>query len=165
MSNLRFVMVAIALFAGAFVGVSWAARSFPGMAMRAAPLKPDVSAPAHDDRAAQPGVPLDAKPKQPSGRERDQLALTAIQAAEAYARAPCDTAAKAAFIVAASTYLRTKATGGSAPPDARVHQAIKAAVEAGGIRSDEFPSGTDIVGAASQARPSLRCINSAGLRP
>lgn len=160
MSNLRFALVAIALFAGAFAGVSWsvswASKGFPVMAMRAAPPKPD--APAATIKQ-QPDSKLVGEPVQSARLEPDHLAQTAIQAASAYIRTPCDMAAKAAFIVAASTYLRAKATGADA---AQVRQAIKSAIEAGGIGRDEFPASADI---SVTATSGLRCTNSAGLQP
>ena len=165
MSNLRFTLIAVALFAGTFVGVSWASKGFPVMAMRVVPMKPE--APAHEEQAnQQPALEPEVRQRPPTGRAPDQLSLTAIQAADAYARAPCDAAAKAAFVVAASTYLRAKATGPNAatPPDARVHQAIKAAIEAGDISPDEFPSGLGI-SVAAKGKAGSRCLNAAGLRP
>ena len=157
MSNLRFVIAAAAMFAGAFAGVSWAAKGFPVMAMWSTPDKPEAPAPQaaiKNEAAAEQEVKL----VQPVGKH-DQLALTALQAANAYARTPCDAAARAAFVVAASTYLRMNPAG---PAVAQVEQAIKAAVEAGGLTSDEFPAGIALVPAAS--RTAIRCTNSAGLQ-
>ena len=113
----------------------------------------------------QPGKPVHTS-AHPAELERDHLAQTAIQAAGDYTRAPCDMAAKAAFIVAASTYLRSKAaaSGASAPLDVGAHQAIKAAIETGGVGRDEFPPGTEISGATFPVS-GVRCINSAGLQP
>jgi hypothetical protein len=159
MSNLRFTLVAIALFAGAFAGVFWASKGFPVMAMRVALPKPDAPAPVPQPL---PSFELAGKPKTPAIPERDHLAQTAIQAASAYIRTPCDMAAKAAFIVAASTYLRAKATDAGAPAEAHVHQAIKSAIEAGGIGRDEFPAGAEI---SVVTTTGLRCTNSAGLLP
>ena len=182
MDNLRFVLIAIALFAGTFAGVSWASRGFPVTAMRVEPVKPDVRTADREDRvkppqqqgpAAEPVARLELPPHatDPAPRQgvgRDQLALTAIQAAQAYARSPCNGAAKVAFVVAASTYLRAKATDADtlSATDNRANEAIKVAFDTGGIRRDEFPAGTELsIDMASGPRRTVRCINSADLRP
>ena len=147
MNDLRFVMAAVALFVGTFVGVSWASKGFPVMAMRAAPAKPEVRAaePAVAVPAPEPyrGMPAPAPARRGA---HDHLAQTAIQAAHAYVRTPCDGMAKTAFIVAASTYLRAKAAtpGMQSRDDARAHEAIKAAFDTGAIGKDEFPFETGL---------------------
>jgi hypothetical protein len=96
----------------------------------------------------------------------DRLAQTALQAAQAYARAPCDRMAKTAFIVAASTYLRAQDASSHAPKDARVHDAIKTALQNGHIGSADFPPDLMIAGRFAPAPPSrTSCVNSAGLQP
>ncbi len=172
MGNLRFVLAAIALFAGTFAGVSWASKSFPVAAVRAVPPKPDmlasapvsapiaVSAPAVAT-SVEPAVSVakeiirqdveSATPSPPGDPEsgRNQMRLTAIQAATAYAMAPCDQANKAAFVVAASTYSRAMAAAGSGTPapstamDQRVREAMHAALNAGGIARHDFPAGAE----------------------
>ena len=42
METLRLSVFALALFALAFVGISWAAKGFPLMAVRAVAMKPDA---------------------------------------------------------------------------------------------------------------------------
>ena len=178
MSNLRFMLAAVALFAGAFVGVSygmpWAAKGFGVMAMRAAPVKPDARASAVEQPAAgtrSEHAALEARPAAVAAPQRvparHHLTQSAVQAAQAYARAPCDRMAKTAFIVAASTYLRAKASEPAATPeDARVHEAIKTALETGAITKDEFPTDTVFSGRIAAAPSSkTACVNSAGLLP
>lgn len=96
----------------------------------------------------------------------ERLAQTALQAAQAYARAPCDLMAKTAFIVAASTYLRAQDASPQAPRDMRVHDAIKTALHTGQIGGADFPPDLMIAGRFAPAPPSrVACVNSAGLRP
>lgn len=127
------------------------------MALRATPLKPDARLPTFQDSVKQ-SVRKDWENSKTSQGDadagRNQLRLTAIQAANAYALSPCDKAIKAAFIVAASTYIRAM-TGKaveegtfSTPMDMRVREAIEAAFDAGGVTKDDFPAGTRIWAAA-----------------
>jgi hypothetical protein len=158
MNNLRFVLIAAALFGLAFIGMSWASKGFPVMAMRAAPMKPDARVPTFEESVKQ-GVRKDwenSKTSQSDGDAgRNQLRLTAMQAANAYALSPCDKTIKAAFVVAASTYMRTTARNESnamafaTPMDTRVREAIEAAVGAGGITTKDFPPGSPLWAIAS----------------
>ena len=73
------------------------------------------------------------------------MRTTVIQAAVTYAQSPCDPTNKAAFIVAASTYI--KAASGNVvqfgtPHDSRVRDAIDTAFRTGGVSKNEFPAGT-----------------------
>ena len=180
MNDLRFVFAAIAAFAAAFVGMSFGmplvSKSTSVAAVTSTPAKLDAPAspaepPPIAEARAQPVAPPLAGTPEPvpasvpapaRGNAGDRLAQTALQAANAYARAPCDRMAKAAFIVAASTYLRAKDM--AAPENAHVHAAIEAAFETGHIGSDEFPPDLMIAGRFAAA-PSRACVNSAGLRP
>jgi len=166
MGNLRFVLAAIALFAGTFAGVSWASKNFPITAVLPVSAKPDMLAsapvsPAAPAPSVEPAEPVmkqtirqeapSAPPSPPGDPEsgRNQMRLTAIQAATAYATAPCDQANKAAFVVAASTYARAMTAGdsGTAVPstamDQRVREAMHAALNAGGIARHDFPAGAE----------------------
>lgn len=172
MGNLRFVLTAIALFAGTFAGVSWASRSFPAMAVRTVPAKPDMlaSIPASEPAVVsapalapivEPAAPIiketirqevrhaASPPARDPESGRNQMRLTAIQAATAYATAPCDQANKAAFVVAASTYARAMTAGDNGTPapstalDQRVREAMHAALSAGGIARQDFPAGAE----------------------
>jgi len=50
MSTFRFALVAVGVFALAFVGIFWGSKGFPVMAMLAEPTKPDARAPAVTSR-------------------------------------------------------------------------------------------------------------------
>ncbi len=52
MSTIRFTLIAVGLFALTFVGISWANKGFPVMAMRAEPMKPERAASATTSRRA-----------------------------------------------------------------------------------------------------------------
>ncbi len=162
MTNLRLVLLATALFGSAFAGVSFFSKGTPMVTARAPvaqPAPPDsIAAPdtAPDTKAAPPNaVETALQPERPpqdnsaaakSGiLNRDQIRITAIQAATAYALAPCDIVNKAAFVVAASTYMRAASEGNNAlaptPMDVRVHQAMQAALKTGGLAVQDFPDG------------------------
>jgi hypothetical protein len=162
MSNLRFVLAAAALFGLAFIGMSfgmpWASKGFPVMAMRAVPMKPDARVPTFEQSVKQ-GVRKDWEESKTSQGDNDpgrnQMRLTTVQAATAYALSPCDKTIKAAFVVAASTYMRTtlkneiNAQAYSTPMDARVREAIDAAFDAGGLTTKDFPVGSPLWSRAS----------------
>jgi hypothetical protein len=192
MADLRFICAAIAVFAAAFVGMSfgmpWASKGLSVVAVNGVPSKLNASVPSIEPAAivetrtepvtpkpapisepvaapARPPAPLQQAPAAVRVDAGDRLAQTALQAAQAYARAPCDRMAKTMFIVAASTYLRAQDKSSQAPKDARVHDAIKAAFQTGHVSLDEFPSDL-ISGRFAPAPPSrTSCVNSAGLRP
>jgi hypothetical protein len=158
MSNLRFVLAAAALFGLAFIGMSWASKGFPVMAMRAVPMKPDARVPTFEESVKQ-GARKDWEDSKTSQSDNDagrnQMRLTTIQAANAYALSPCDKTIKAAFVVAASTYMRTmtknesNAQAFSTPMDTRVREAIDAAFDAGGLTTKDFPVGSPLWASAS----------------
>ena len=137
------------------VGMPWASKGHSVVAASGTPVHPNG-----------PAQPVEAPSVETRGDAgRDRLAQTALQAANAYARAPCDRMAKTAFVVAASTYLRAQ-DAASPPKDARVHDAIKAAFEAGHIGSNEFPPDLMIAGRFAAGPPGrAACVNSAGLGP
>lgn len=135
------------------------ARTEPAVAKP--PIPEPLAAPARPPALASP--PASAAARIDAG---DRLAQTALQAAQSYARAPCDRVAKTMFIVAASTYLRAQDSTTQAPKDARVHDAIKTAFQTGHVSADEFPPDLMISGRFAPAPPSrTSCVNSAGLRP
>ena len=159
-------------------------EGFFGAAVNSTPAKPDAPAPqvqphaiveAPAERAAQRPPPAREVIAAPSPAPAtaavhadagDRLAQTALQAAQGYARAPCDRVAKTMFIVAASTYLRAQDSTTQAPKDARVHDAIKTAFQTGHVSANEFPPDLMISGRFAPAPPSrASCVNSAGLRP
>jgi hypothetical protein len=189
MGDLRFICAAIAVFAAAFVGMSfglpWASKG-PSVAAVSKPQTIEVAAtpavqlaiveprkePAAPQSPPAEQVVVPVQPAAPAPATAavrvdagDRLAQTALQAAQAYARAPCDRTAKTMFIVAASTYLRAQDKSSQAPKDVRVHDAIKAAFQTGHVSPDEFPPDL-ISGRFAPAPPSrTSCVNSAGLRP
>ena len=212
MSNLRFAVVTIMLFAGAFASMAWASKGFPLPGFTSASVEPQAApqvaaaptvetpaqpkitretvsvlnlpatanvplpvpnprvarAPSFDDSVKEERKEL-AQPKflqdKPAKREieklpvdtdpgRNQVRQTAIQAAGAYRYAPCDPAIKAAFVVAATTYIKAVtdniSTAGAfaSPMDKRVRESIQAAFGTGGITSKDFPTGTQTLVAA-----------------
>ena len=169
MNDLRFILTAAAVFAAAFGTMwlvsPWASKGLAVIATSSPPAKPaPVASSAIGENAgeekASPAVqqPVSAPAPEPEVI-RGHLAQSALLAANAYARAPCDPMAKAAFIVAASSYLRASP---QAPKDTRVHEAIKTAFESGHVGSDEFPPDTMFAGRSSASKAG--CINSADLR-
>jgi hypothetical protein len=224
MSNLRFAMITIALFAVAFAGMAWASKGFPLPGLTSArvessatptlaaahvtpaapaPAEPKIThetmsvlnpptanvplpvpnprfarAPGFEDsvkqerkelaqpksvpsaKSAQPELPPDTDP----GRNR--LRQTAIQAANAYAYAPCDPAIKAAFVVATTTYIKAvtdrigNASHFATAQDKRVRDSIQSAFVIGGITSKDFPAGTQTLVAAiakTEGTPTAPC--------
>lgn len=217
MSNLRFAIITLALFAGAFASMAWASKGFPlpGF-LSASVMSASVEPPVAPQAASVPAIPSPAPPKvthetlsvlnpsstvnvplpvpnprfarapsfedsvregrkdlaqpkslpnKPAKREseifpvdndpgRNQMRQTAIQAASAYKYAPCDPAIKAAFVVAATTYIKAVtdniSTAGAfaTPMDRRVRESIQAAFGTGGITAKDFPSGTQTLVAA-----------------
>ncbi len=162
----RLLLLAVALFGGAFVGVSMMPKGSSSVAMRSAPVQPDkqeqLGAPdankstppietavREPDQTPSPGpAPLEATSLRENAIDPDRIRITAIQAATAYALAPCDAINKATFVVAASTYWRTAAGRDESPPsaspmDERVRQAMQAALKAGGIAAQDFPAEAD----------------------
>jgi hypothetical protein len=194
MGDLRFILATVAVFVATFAGISFGMpRAFKNFSVAAvsnppakletlaqpleqtkiaetppepaapqpAPARETIAAPLPPPKTAAPPV-VAAAPADPG----DRLAQTALQAAQAYARTPCDRMAKTMFIVAASTYLRAQDRSSRAPKDARVHDAIKTAFQTGQVRTEEFPPDLMISGRFAPAPPSrTSCVNSAGLRP
>ena len=170
MNDLRFILTAAAVFAAAFGTMwlvsPWASKGLAVIATSSPPAKPAPAAspaigetnPGEDKAAAAVQQPVSAPTPEPEVI-RGHLAQSALLAANAYARAPCDPMAKAAFIVAASSYLRASP---QASKDTRVHEAIKTAFESGHVGSDEFPPDTMFAGRSSASMGG--CINSADLR-
>lgn len=162
----RLLLLAVALFGGAFVGVSLMPKGSPSVAMRTAPAQPDTQeqlgaavakkgTPVAETAVREPDKTLSPDPApaevamlRDNVIDPDRIRITAIQAATAYALAPCDTINKAAFVVAASTYWRTAAgrddaPASASPMDERVRQAMQAALKAGGIAAQDFPAESD----------------------
>jgi hypothetical protein len=164
MGNGRFFLLAIILMVGAFVGVSWASKGFPVMSVRVVPLKPDPRLPTFEESVKQ-GIRKDwenSKTSQSDGnKERDQLRLATLQAANAYALSPCDSTTRKNLIEAMTAYtvawaeiagcrngscsgdggkkIQAARVAFTTPADIRVHEALRSAVEQGGIGRDDFP--------------------------
>ena len=163
MSTLRFSFAAAAMFALAFVGISWGSKGFPVMTVRTEPLKPDARVPTFEQSVKQ-GLRKDwenSKTAQGDGDpKREALRLTALQAANAYALSPCDATMKKNLVEALSAYakawsemagckfgvcggddkkLDSAATAFSTPSDIRVRAALRDAFEKGGVSRDDFP--------------------------
>jgi hypothetical protein len=171
MNNSRFALTTVIVFCAAFAGIAfgmpWLSKNYSAAsraAQRSAPAQPAAVA----ARVSVPDTP--APPKADAAPVRtetsgDTLARTALQAAQAYAGAPCDQMAKAAFIVAASTYLRAQDASPQAPKDARVYEAIKTALENGNVSRDDFPPDIVMAGGFPAAPSRESCVNWAGLQP
>jgi hypothetical protein len=163
MSTVRFTFVAISLFALAFVGISWASKGFPVMAMRVEPMKPDARLPTFE-RSVKQGLRKDwenSKTAQSDGdKERDKLRLALWQAAIGYKLSPCDDTMKKNLVEAVTNYigawqaiagckfgtcntddkkLDAAAAAFKTPADVRVHKALAEAYEQGGVTRDDFP--------------------------
>ena len=93
METIRLSTFALVMFALAFVGISWANKGFPVMAMRAAPMKPDARIPTFEESVKQ-GLRKDwenSKTNQSDGdKERDKLRIALLQASIGYKLSPCD---------------------------------------------------------------------------
>lgn len=162
MSTVRFTLVAIGVFAMAFVGISWASKGFPVMMMRVEPLKPDARLPTFEESTKQ-GLRKNwenSKTSQSDGnKERDQLRLELLQAATGYDLSPCDPTMKKNLVEALTRYVsawsemsgcnkpycgsdeqrEAAAAAFHTPADARVHAAVRNAINKGGIGKTDFP--------------------------
>ena len=163
MSTIRFAMIAIGLFAMAFVGISWASKGFPVMAMKAEPMKPDARIPTFEE-SVKKGVRKDwenSKTSQSDGdKERDKLRLELLQASIGYKMSPCDDTMKKNLVAAVTSYtlawgkmagcgsgrcsgddkkLDAAAAAFQTPADIRVHTALREAYEQGGVSPADFP--------------------------
>jgi hypothetical protein len=167
MSTFRFALVAVGLFALAFIGVSWVNKGAPVMMVRAVPLTPDARIPTFRE-AVEKGEREDwenSKTSQSDGNaERDTLRLELLQAANAYTLSPCDPTMKKNLVTAIKNYvnawhamayckagvngcpksddarLEAAAAAFKTPADIRVHKAWKDAIDQGGIWFDDFPA-------------------------
>jgi hypothetical protein len=163
MGTIRFALIAAGLFALTFVGISWANKGFPVMAMRAEPMKPDARVPTFEE-SVKKGIRKDwenSKTAQGDGDpQREALRLALVQAANAFALSPCDATMKKNLVEALSAYAKawsdmagckffvcggddrkvdTAAARFSTPADMRVREAVRAAFEKGGVSREDFP--------------------------
>jgi hypothetical protein len=163
MGTVRFSLLAIGLFALAFIGISWANKGFPVMAMRVESLKPDARIPTFKESVKQ-GLRKDwenSKTAQSDGdKKRDKLRLELLQASIAYKLSPCDATMKKNLVEALTRYvnawaamagcksglcngsdkqLDAAAAAFNSPADIHVHEALRDAINKGGISKDDFP--------------------------
>lgn len=163
MGNSRFGLLAVAAFALAFVGISWASKGFPILMVRTVALKPDARIPTFhqvtrdvvlEDRVNSMTAQSDGD------KSRDKLRLELWQAAIGYKLSPCDATMKKNLVAALSNYTSAwadiagchfnRCTGDGdridaarvafkTPADIRVHQALREALEQGGVTQNDFP--------------------------
>jgi hypothetical protein len=166
MSTMRFALIAVGLFALAFVGISWGQKGFPVMAMKVEPMKPDARIPTFEE-SVKKGIRKDwenAKTNQSDGdKERDQLRLALLQASIGYKLSPCDPTMKKNLVEAVTNYMKawrakfqcrpgvdgcpkneddridSAAAAFKTPADVRVHKALREAYEQGGVDRADFP--------------------------
>jgi hypothetical protein len=165
MSTIRFALVAVGLFGLAFIGMSWANKGFPVMAMRVEPMKPDARIPTFEE-SVKKGIRKDwenSKTAQSDGnKERDTLRLALWQASIGYKLSPCDPTMKKNLVAAVTNYTQAwqakyHCRGGAngcpkdederedaaraafkTAADVRVHEALREAYEQGGIGPEDF---------------------------
>ena len=166
MGTLRFALLAVSLFALAFIGMSWAGKGFPVMATRSADLAPDTRVAAVQARV-EPGQRKDGEASNTSqgdgNRERDKVRMDLLQASTAYKRSPCDATTRKNLVGAVTSYVEawramaycrpgvggcpksgddaqaTAANTFKTPLDLRAQEAMRDALEQGGISIDDFP--------------------------
>ena len=166
MGAFRFALLAVALFALTFIGMSWANKGFPVMAMRIVPLKPDARIPSFEQRVEK-DIRRDweaSKTSQSDGNsERDKVRMELLQASTAYQLSPCNDTMKKNLVTALTDYtqawyatayckpgvdscpkssddrLDVAAVAFKTPLDIRAHEALRAAIDQGGISIDDFP--------------------------
>lgn len=159
MGNLRLTLTASLAFAAAFGGIFWASKGFPLWSPRAAVVKtaepmqiPDavLQTTVHRDRDSAKVVHGNVDP--------DMVRSMTLQAATAYARSPCNVTIKRNLVDAVTSYAAFSAERASCrdgicsgagemsdddvfrtPADIRVHQALRAAIDKGGIAREDFP--------------------------
>src|SRR4051812_6728419 len=98
MSTLRFALAAIGVFALAFAamawrGNTWASKSFPLVAVRAEPLKPEPRIAASEPAAEKPirkGGESVGPLRSKEDKARDKLRIELLQASLGYRLLPCD---------------------------------------------------------------------------
>ena len=130
MSTIRFTLIAVGLFVVAFVGISWANKGFPVMAMRSEPAKPvaqitQTPAPVVEDKSVpaktvDPVTTFEEYGKKAARKEwensktgqgdgdpkREALRLATLQAANAFALSLCDATMKKNLVEALTAYAK-----------------------------------------------------------
>jgi hypothetical protein len=166
MGTFRFALLAVGLFALAFIGMSWASKGFPVMATRSADLAPDAhlgTVPARVEPDQRKDGEASKTSQGDGNRERDKVRMDLLQASTAYKRSPCDATNKKNLVAALTSYVdawramaycrpgvgscpksgddaqATAANTFKTPLDLRAQEAMRDALEQGGISIDEFP--------------------------
>jgi hypothetical protein len=160
--HVRFAALAGTLFVLSYTGVAWVMAGTPMPALSFGNAQPNTHLAAlpaarlaTSEKLAQAPVVIGGD----GNSSRDKLRLMALQASTAYARTPCDEAAKAAMIEAVSSYakawhemmgcgpngcdyrkLNATAATFSTPLDIQVRDAVGMAFDQRGISIDDFPS-------------------------
>jgi hypothetical protein len=190
--HIRFAALAGLLFVMSYTGVAWvmAGTPLPGM-MAEQPQLRFAALPAHAPGDVTSSMPLAAPvlpphPIDPAALARgeghplrDRLRIAALMASSAYARTPCDEAAKAIMIEAVSAYalawadmmgcgpdgcdyrkINVTAATFSTPLDMQAREAVGMAFGKRGISLDDFPSSIRITVAMlvrGRAAPATAC--------
>ena len=195
MGDLRFVFAAIAVFAAAFVGMSfgmpWASKGFSVAAVNSTPSRLNAACPAGraacrlsrhapsrlPRTAADPrafchacsicGASCTARSRRSAHRrERPSRPDRAPGRPSLCARAVRPDGQDRCSSSRLRPTCAPRTSRSQAPKDARVHDAIKTAFQTGHVSTDEFPPDLMISGRFAPAPPSrVSCVNSAGLRP
>jgi len=166
MSTLRFALLAGGVFALTFIGISWGQKGFPVMATKVEPLRPDARIPTFEE-SVKKGIRKDwenSKTSQSDGnKERDKLRIALLQASIGYKLSPCDDTMKKNLVQALTNYtqawkalafckagvdgcpassndrLDAAAAAFKSPADVSVQQALREAVDQGGLSKEDFP--------------------------
>ena len=161
--DLRFAIASVALFALAFVGMTWMQKGAPVVAVKVEPLKPSPGIPTFEESVKQ-GARKEwesSKTAQSDGdKARDKLRLELMQAAIGYRLSPCDATMKKNLIAAVTNYtsawqamagckfgvcngyeaqIDQAAAAFQTPADKRIHQELAEAFGQGGIGKEDFP--------------------------
>jgi hypothetical protein len=167
MSTLRFGLLAVGVFALTFIGISWGQKGFPVMATRVEPLRPDARI-ATFEESVKKGIRKDweaSKTSQSDGnKERDKLRIALLRASIGYKLSPCDATMRTNLVQALTNYtqawkalafckagvdgcpagsddrLDAAAAAFKSPADLRVQQALREAIDEGGLSKGDFPS-------------------------
>ena len=158
----RFYIYVGMAFVTAFVGISWAVRGFPipFPTARVGELSTTVDRAFGDDTSIRQHQAAVVEQSQSADNlKRNELRLATLQAANAYALAPCGPNFKAeliktltaysqaymdirgcTFIMCSDKKVDAAAAAFDSPLDQRVQAALKDAFDRGGISVEEFPA-------------------------
>jgi len=167
MGTLRFTLLTVGVFALAFVGISWSQKNFPVMAVKVEPLRPDARIPTFEEnikRGIRKDWEVSKTPQRDGDKQRDKVRIALLRASIGYKLSPCDATMKKNLVQALTDYthawkalafckagvdgcparsddrLDAPAAAFKSPADIRVHQALREAVDQGGLSKEDFPS-------------------------